>query len=62
METLTQILWLCFGGFLCWLTYRYVKANPEMMSKQNLSKSFGTMGVLTLLLIVFIAFLVMLTR
>ena len=59
METFYQILGILAAGLLVFLIYRTIKGRPEMFSSENLSKSFGTMGVLALVLIVFIALLVM---
>lgn len=47
---------------LIWLFFWVKKRNPEMFSAANLSKSFGAMGVLALILIAFVAVLVLLTR
>lgn len=44
------------------LLYRQIKGNPEAFSKDSLSKSFFTLGILALFLICFIAFLVMMLR
>lgn len=48
--------------FLVWRIYKVIKANPELLSKVNLSKSFMTMGILALILIGGIAMLVMLLK
>lgn len=37
--------------FLIWVLYASIRANPQLLSRANLSKSFTTMGVLGLLLI-----------
>lgn len=37
--------------FLIWVLYASIRANPQLLSRVNLSKSFTTMGVLGLLLI-----------
>ena len=62
METLYQILGLIGVGLVVWFTYRSIKGRPELFSRENLGKSFGTMGVLALILIVFIALLVLMVR
>jgi hypothetical protein len=62
MHTLTQILILLLAGFLGWQLYKYVKANPQAFSRDNLNKSFFTLGILALLLIGFIALCVMILR
>ena len=38
-----------------WWTYTIIKRNPDSFSKENLGRSFYTMGVLALALIAFIA-------
>lgn len=62
METLYQILGLIGAGLLIWFIYRTIKHRPEQFSRQNLSKSFTTMGYLALFLIVFVALLVLIVR
>lgn len=59
METVYQILGLLGAGLIIWFLYRSIKGNPQAFSKENLSKSFSTMGILALGLIVFVVFLVM---
>ena len=44
------------------ILYRTVKNRPELFSKENLNKSFLTLGVLALGLIAFIALLVLMLR
>ncbi|KTD24128.1 hypothetical protein Lmac_3001 [Legionella maceachernii] len=62
METLYQILGLIAAGLIVWLLYRSIKGRPDQFSRENLSKSFTTMGFLGLILIGFIAFLVFMLR
>ncbi len=62
METLYQLLGLAGAGLIVWVIYRNVKGRPEQFSRENLTKSFSSMGILALLLIVFIAFLVLMLR
>lgn len=62
METLYQVLGLLGAGLLVWYMYRTVKNRPELFSRANLTKSFSTLGVLALILIVFIAILVLILR
>jgi hypothetical protein len=50
------------SGALIWFLYRAIKDQPEMFSKANLSKSFGTLGVLALILIGAISVAVFLLR
>lgn len=62
MDTLYQLLGLLGAGLVIWILYRYVKANPSQLSRENLSKSFSTMGMLALILIAFVTLLVLLVR
>ena len=62
METFYQILALIGVGFVIWFLYRSIRARPEQFSRENLSKSFYTMAILALGLIVFVAFLVFMVR
>ncbi|KTC84689.1 MULTISPECIES: hypothetical protein [Legionella] len=62
METLYQILGLIGAGLIVWILYRMIKGRPEQFSRENLSKSFSTMGFLALILIAFIALLVFMLR
>ena len=47
---------------LLWLLYRGVKNNKEAYSKENLNKSFQTIGILALLLIGLVAFAILALR
>ncbi len=62
MDTLYQILAVLGAGMLIWVIYRTIKGRPEQFSRENLSKSFSTMGFLALILIAFVAVLVFLSR
>ncbi|MCE0722134.1 MULTISPECIES: hypothetical protein [Legionella] len=62
METLYQILGLMGAGLIMFILYRAIKGRPEQFSKENLNKSFYTMGVLALVLIGFVALLVLILR
>lgn len=62
METFYQILGLVSAGFIVWYLYRTVKGRPEQFSRDKLSQSFMTMGILALILIAFVAFLVFSVR
>lgn len=48
--------------FIVWRIYKVIKNNPELLSKENVSKSFMTMGILALILMGGIFMLVMLLR
>lgn len=62
MSTWMTLLYIIGAALVAWLAYRTIRGNPEMFSKENISNSFFTMGVLTLLLIGFIALLVFLLK
>ena len=62
MSTLYQLLALIGAGLIAWLIYRAIKHNPEQFSRKNIAKSFSTMGILGLILILFVAFLVLIVR
>ena len=62
MATLIQISVAILCLFFVYRIYKVLKENPELLSKENLTKSFSTMGVLALILIGFVAILVMLAR
>ncbi len=55
MHLLTQVLLLVGVLAIGWWIYRIIKVNPSSFSKESLGKSFFTMGVLAIILIVFIA-------
>ncbi len=59
METFYQILALIGAGLLIWITYRSIKGRPEQFSKENINKSFFSLGVLAVLLIMFVALLIL---
>ena len=62
METLYQILGLVAAAMIVWVIYRNIKGRPEQFSRENLTKSFSSMGVLAILLIGFVALLVLMLR
>ncbi len=62
METLYQILAIVGAGLILWWLYKTIKNRPEQFSKDKLTKSFSTLGILGLLLIVFVALLILFVR
>ena len=62
MDTVYQVLGLMGAALIVWVIYRSIKGRPEQFSRENLTKSFSSMGILALLLIGFVAILVLLTR
>ncbi len=47
--------------FVIWI-YVGARKNPQIFAKGNVTKSLGTMGIVALLLILFVALLVFLSR
>ncbi|STY27900.1 Uncharacterised protein [Legionella wadsworthii] len=62
METLYQVLGLIGAGLIIFILYRTIKGRPDQFSKENLNKSFYTMGILALVLIGFVALLILIVR
>lgn len=62
MNTFYQILALIGAALICWVTYRMVKGQPELFNRENMSKSFFSLGVLGIILIIFVALLVLILR
>lgn len=62
MQTLYQLLGLVGAGLIIWFLYRTLKGQKEQFSRENISKSFSSMGILALLLIGFVALLVVILR
>lgn len=62
MNTFYQILGLISAGLIIFLLYQMIKGNPNQFSKENLNKSFFTMGILAIGLIAFIALLILILR
>lgn len=58
----TNILAIIGIALLVWMLYRGIKGNPDAFSKDNLNKSFMTMGILALILIGVIAFAVIMLK
>lgn len=62
MGFFSKLLFVLLAIFLIWQMFGYVRAHPEAFSKDNLSKSFFTLGILALLLIGFVAVCVFLIK
>jgi hypothetical protein len=62
MNTLYQFLGLIGAALIVWVIYRAIKGQPHQFSRENLTKSFSSMGILALILIAFVAILIFLTR
>ncbi len=57
-----RLLYIVIAGVLVWFAIRMMKNNPAFFSKENIGKSFFSMGILALILIAFVALLVYLLR
>jgi len=57
-----KLLGIILSIFFVWQLFVYLRVHPEAFSKENLSKSVFTLGILALLLIGFIAGLVFLVK
>jgi hypothetical protein len=57
-----EILWIIFAIALIVFGVWWVKNNPALFSKENVSKSFESLGILALILIGFIGLLVFLLK
>jgi len=62
MDLFVKIILALICGFFIWRTVKLLKANPELLDKQSMSKSFTTVGLLALLLIGIVAFMVVMLR
>lgn len=62
METLYQILGILAAGAIGWFLYRTIRSRPEQFSRERLSQSFFTMGILALILIAFVGALILFVR
>ena len=62
MEWLFKILAAMACAFFVWRIYQTIRSNPDAFSKDKLSKSFLTIGVLTLVLMGGVYIMVMLVR
>lgn len=57
-----QLLAVLAAILVIWLTIRMVRSNPMAFNRDSLSRSFFTIGILTLILIGFIAICVWILR
>ena len=62
MNILIQICIAVACIFFIWRIYKVIQANPQIFSKENVSKSFTTMGVLGLILVGGVALLVIIVK
>ena len=57
-----NLLYIAGAALIAWFAFHTIRNNPAMFSKENMGKSFSTMGILTLGLIGFVALLVYLLK
>lgn len=62
MGFFAKLLLVLLSAFLVWQMFAYVRAHPEMFSKDIMSRSIFTLGILALILIGFVAICVMLVK
>jgi hypothetical protein len=62
MDTMYQILGIISAILLLYFIYGMIKGRPDLFSKENLNKSFYSMGILALVLIAFVGFLILILR
>lgn len=62
VDKLVQISLVFICLFIVWRIYKVLKANPALLSKENMNKSLTSMGILALILIGGIAILIMLLK
>jgi len=62
METLYQLLAIVGAGLLVWFTYRTIKNRPDQFSREKISHSFLTMGILGIILIAIVGLLILFVR
>ena len=58
----SAILFFIIAALLCWWMFRIVKTQKGAFTKANFSKTLGTLGILALILIAFIAVCIFLLR
>jgi len=62
MSTFYQILALFAAGLIVWFTYQSIKRQPDQFSSEKISKSFTSMGLLAVILIIFVGLLIVFIR
>ncbi len=58
----TIILALVAAALMLWFMVRTIRHNPQAFSKENVGKSFYTIGILALVIIAVVFFCVLLLR
>jgi hypothetical protein len=62
MSSWMTVVWLIAAVLMIWLIFRMVRGNPQAFSRENLSKSVYTIGILTVILMAVIFLCVLLLR
>ncbi len=62
MTTMNSIVLVILSIVLLWVLYSSIKNKPEAFSAKNLNKSFFTMGVLAVILIIVIGLAVIMLK
>ena len=62
MQTFYQVIGILAAILILYILYQTVKNRSDLFSKENLNKSFLTMGILGIGLIGFISILILLVR
>ena len=62
MQTFYQIMGIIGAVLVLIILYRTIKGRPDLFSKDNLNKSFFTMGILAIGLIGFVTLLILMVR
>lgn len=62
MDMLSKVAVALFAAFLCFITYKYIRSNPEALTWKNINKSMFSMGILAVGLIAFLGIVVWLLR
>lgn len=62
MSTWMLVLYIAGAALMLWFMLRTIRNNPQAFSKENLGKSFFTIGILALLIIGVIAICILFLR
>ncbi len=62
METFYQLLAIIGASLVIWFIYKTIKNRPDQFSREKITHSFFTMGILGIILIIFVALLILFVR
>ena len=62
MQTFYQLLGIVGAGLILWLLYRTIKGRPDQFNRESINKSFLSLGILGIGLIIFVSLLVLMLR